>query len=197
MKTPSASQRRIGSPTITAAGNFGCTTPNNSAPTSPHSQSLVAPTAASISRTSPVQQQHFSHFVPTLQQHQARFPSSQLTSPSSTVFASPHGLSATNILGRPAVSLANNYASGGRTSVSALVSPRTPLSINPNLSTPHSTHVSPHSSSNLLMPVPTTSPFQVFDVSFVIEWPVILLNYFGKDWKSLRKIFLSLKVFEI
>ncbi|CAG9540398.1 unnamed protein product, partial [Cercopithifilaria johnstoni] len=163
MKMPTASQKRVGSPTVTAAAHFGCTTPNNSAPTSPHSPSLIAPTtAASISRTSPAQQQqHFPHFVPTLQQHQTRFSSSQSTSAPSTAAVSPHGLSATTVLGRPALSPANSYTSDVRTPVSALVSPRTPLSINLNLSSSHSTHVSPHNSSSLHVPTPTTSPFQM------------------------------------
>uniref|UniRef100_A0A0R3RWX1 SANT domain-containing protein n=1 Tax=Elaeophora elaphi TaxID=1147741 RepID=A0A0R3RWX1_9BILA len=158
VKTPVASQKRVGSPAVTAATHFGCTTPNNSAPTSPHSQSLVAPTAVvSISRTSPAQQQqHFPHFMSTLPQHQAKFSSSQSTSSPTSAAVSPHGLSATTILGRSAVSPANSYTSGIRASVSALVSPRAPLSINPNLSNSHSTHVSPHNSS-LRVSSPTTS----------------------------------------
>lgn len=170
VKTSATSQKRVGSPTVAAAVHFGCTTPNNSAPTSPHSQPLVASAAtASISRASPAQQQqHFPHFVPTLPQHQAKFSSSQPIP--STAGASPHGLPAATILGRPAVSPVNSYASGVRTPVSALVSPRTPLSINPNSSSSHPTHVSPRNSSGLRVPTPTTSsPFQVFDILLLKE----------------------------
>lgn len=158
-----ASQKRVGSPTVTAVAHFGCTTPNISSPTSLHPQSLATLTAASsVSLTSSAQQQpHFPHFMPTLQQHQARFSLSQSTSTSNTAAVSPHGLSATTILGRTALGSAASYTSGVRTSVSALVSPRTPLSINPNLSSSHSTHVSPHHPSSLRVPTPTTSPFQV------------------------------------
>ncbi|VDK85178.1 unnamed protein product [Litomosoides sigmodontis] len=163
MKTPTASQKRVGSPTVTAVAHFGCTTPNSSSSTSLYSQSLSTLAAASsISRTSAAQQQpHFPHFMPTLQQHQARFSLSQSTSASNTAAVSAHGLSATAILGRSALSSAGSYTSGVRTSVSALVSPRAPLSINPNLSSSHSTHVSPHHSSIVGVPTPTTSAFQM------------------------------------
>uniref|UniRef100_A0A1I8EZM6 SANT domain-containing protein n=1 Tax=Wuchereria bancrofti TaxID=6293 RepID=A0A1I8EZM6_WUCBA len=164
VKTSSVSQKRVGSPTITAAAHFSCTTPNNSAPTSPHSQPLAASVAsASISRTSPAQQQqHFPHFVPTLPQHQARFSPLQPTSAPTSAAISSHGLPTTTILGRPVVSPVNSYTSGVRTPVPTLVSPRTPISINPNLSNSHSAHVSPCNSSNLRAPTPTTSsPFQL------------------------------------
>uniref|UniRef100_A0A1I7VA67 SANT domain-containing protein n=1 Tax=Loa loa TaxID=7209 RepID=A0A1I7VA67_LOALO len=164
VKTPAASQKRVASPTVTATAHFVCTTPNNSPPTSPHPQPLAASApSTSISRISPAQQQHhFPQFVPTLSQHQARFSPSQSTSAPSTVSVSPHGLPTTAILGRPVVSPVNSYTSGVRTPVSALVSPRTPLSINPNLPCSHSTHVSPRNSSSLLVSTPTTSsPFQI------------------------------------
>ncbi|VDK87217.1 unnamed protein product, partial [Onchocerca ochengi] len=163
VKISATNQKRIGSPTLTAASNFSCTTPNNSAPTSPHQQP-PAVSAAAISGTSPTQQQqlHYPHFMPTLSQHQTRFSSSQATSASCTAAASPHTLSAAAILGRPSVSPVNSYSSGIRTPVSTLVSPRTPLSINPNLSSSHSAHVSPRNSSGVRVPTPTaSSPFQM------------------------------------
>uniref|UniRef100_A0A915PM23 SANT domain-containing protein n=1 Tax=Setaria digitata TaxID=48799 RepID=A0A915PM23_9BILA len=168
VKMPTVSQRRVESPTVTTASRFGCATLNNSAPASPHPQPqpLAASAVASISRASPAQQQHYPHFVPTLSQHQARFSPSLSTSTPSTAAASPHGLSATtfqatSILGRPTVSPVSSYSPGVRTPVSALVSPRTPLSINANLPGSHSTHVSPRISSTLRVPTPTTSPFQM------------------------------------
>ncbi|KAM3724317.1 Nuclear receptor corepressor [Dirofilaria immitis] len=158
VKGSAANQKHMGSPTITGTAHFSCTTPNNSAPTSPHPQS-VAVSTASISRASPTQQL-FPNFMPNLSQHQTRFPTSQAAASIAT--PSPHGLSAATILGRPTVSPVSSYSSGVRTPVSALISPRTPLSINPNLSNSHSTHVSPHNSSNLRVPTSlTSSPFQM------------------------------------
>ncbi|VIO90884.1 Myb-like DNA-binding domain containing protein [Brugia malayi] len=164
VKTSAGSQKRVGSPTITATAHFTCTTPNNSAPTSPYSQPLTSSVASvSISRTSPAQQQqHFPHFVPTLPQHQTRFSPLQSTSAPASAAISSHGLPATTILGRPVVSPVSSYTSGMRTPVPTLVSPRTPISINPNLSNSHSAHVSPCNSSSLRATTPTTSsPFQL------------------------------------
>ncbi|KAK6101088.1 Myb-like DNA-binding domain family protein [Brugia pahangi] len=164
VKTSAGSQKRVGSPTITATAHFTCTTPNNSAPTSPYSQPLTSSVASvSISRTSPAQQQqHFPHFVPTLPQHQTRFSPLQSTSAPASAAISSHGLPATTILGRPVVSPVSSYTSGMHTPVPTLVSPRTPISINPNLSNSHSAHVSPCNSSSLRAPTPTTSsPFQL------------------------------------
>ncbi|VDM96193.1 unnamed protein product [Thelazia callipaeda] len=122
-----------------------------------HSQSFAS---SSLSRPSLSQQlHHFPHFIPALPQHQARFSTPQSISTPGNI--SSHVLPSSTVFGCPVVGPAN-YSSGVHTSASTFISPRTPVSINLNLTISHPAHAPLHNASNITIPAPVaSSPFQV------------------------------------
>lgn len=141
MKALTAVQKRAGtaSPIAINQQRYSATSGNNPASSNP----------VHLSRTSP--QQQYSHYVASFQQPPSRY------SPPQPLALSPLAVPASSIAIRPSASPASTFYPCAQSPV--LMSPRTPLSVNPNMSSPHTTHPSPRTGAAFRGPTPPS--FQV------------------------------------